>query len=236
MTGRHGEKTGLEVALGRPAADVPEHDDAFVASVMRRLDGAEPAPRWAFGRLALASGGLAAALLAVVALTLFQSAPLSTDGTFRARGGAAKAPLHALAGCEVSLVEGKHRQPAREGAILGQAALAFEVTNATKEPLYLLAFAIDAANEVHWFYPAYTRAADNPMALKMAAGTRKRTLPQLVRPGDPALGALRIVTVLSLQPRRVKEVEALLAQHHGDARKIFANDNLRMTTLKVSPR
>jgi len=70
-----------------------------------------------------------------------------------------------------------------------------------------MAFGLDAAGAVHWFYPAYLKASADPEAVPIPAGTRHRTLSEVVEPVRVAPGPFRVVTLLFKNAPRVKQIE-----------------------------
>ena len=81
----------------------------------------------------------------------------------------------------------------------------------TDRPVYLMIFALDAADDVHWIFPGYPDASSDPAAVLLEPGARARALGEVVQLDAPAVGALRVMMVFSSQQRRVKAVESLLA-------------------------
>jgi hypothetical protein len=97
------------------------------------------------------------------------------------------------------------------------AALAVRVTNTSGATLELMAFARDAAGDIHWLYPAYRDAGHNPASVAIETGARDRMMPELVQPESPAAGAMRVVTLMLRSPLTVNDVERQLAGRAADA-------------------
>jgi hypothetical protein len=186
-------------------------DDAFVHRVMRDLPAREerarsrPFPRWGW----LAAAAVVIMMVAPAARRL--SLPGDRREEFQARGGRPGTLLEQWLGVEVLAVREGKLLPLAGASLRSSDGLVVRYTNlVSARPVYLLAFALDAAGDVHWMYPAYLDAAQNPAAVRLAVGARQRLLDQVVGLERPASGGLRIVVVTSFRERRVKEVEALL--------------------------
>lgn len=193
--------------LAHPAAEPA--DQAFVQQVVARLD--EPAPvgrrrdwRWIVGA---SSAALAAAALVVL---FVRPAP---PPEFQPRGGPAR-PAERIAVDVHLITAGAGARELLPGQPLSSTArLAFRVLNpSSTPPLYLLAFGVDAAGEVHWFYPAWHDAASDPAAAVLPAQAEPFFLPDAVAPEGAAPGPFRIVSVLSDQPATVRATEARLGR------------------------
>jgi len=185
-----------------------------VAHVMRRLDAPPRPPRRA-GQLGLA---IVAAAVAVAAVVLVVARPTPGGGTFTERGGGrALAPGHVTAqsiaravGTELFAV-GARAEPLAAGArVSPSTALVLGYRNLSRAvPLFALAFAVDAGHEVHWLYPGFTAASDDPAAVALAASDTTRLMPEtVVLDGVPA-GQLRVIVMISADRLRVSAIEQL---------------------------
>lgn len=159
--------------------------------------------------LSLAAAGI---LLAVGPSLRLDSRADRPSATFQARGGRPSHPLNAA----IRLLRGGRFQ-AVPSRLTPSDAFGVTVTNQTDAPVHLLAFAIDARGEVHWFYPDYRDGAAPPRAVPIPPGTREQTLEQVVQPEGVAPGALRLVTVLLSQPVAVDAVEQRLRGRTAEA-------------------
>jgi hypothetical protein len=131
-------------------------------------------------------------------------------GTLTARGRSTREAARLAA--DVWLVQGGRLHPLRAGQAVGEAdALAVEVTNLSGRATHVMAFACDAAGDVHWLYPGYTDEATNPASVAIADGVTDRVLDEVVQLVAPAAGPIRFVTLLSPTPLNVKDVEARVA-------------------------
>jgi hypothetical protein len=206
-------------------APTQPNDDGggFTARVLTAARGVPQAraaaPTRSRPRLAFATGTLAAAAAAVWLVARPHPAvrpPVSDGaeppivGSLAARGGAAAGERDRLS-AEVLLVREGRLQPLRGGALRKSDALAVRVTNLSGSDAHVMAFAWDAAGDVHWLYPAFLDARTNPRAVPIAAGARDRLLGDIVQPDAPHVGPLRLVTLVAASSLTVKEVEARLA-------------------------
>lgn len=205
---------------------------SFVAAVVARVRLAEPEPErgrgarsgrgWTGPEVGVGVGVGAMAIAAVVLLGLpglrlgkrSGLGGVSVDpmghpgGVFTARGGTARAErLRA----EVLLVRDGKLSPVSGQDLRASDAFAVRVTNASERTVHLMAFGRDAAGDVHWLYPSYRDPRTNPRSVAIPGGTKDRVMGELVQPASPAAGPLQLVTVVSLEPLDVKEVEARLS-------------------------
>jgi hypothetical protein len=79
----------------------------------------------------------------------------------------------------------------------------------TSGAVYLLAFVVDARGTVHWLYPAYTDASEDPASLLLPPRSEDTPLSDTVVLDTPAQGPARLVTVLSREPLHVSDIESL---------------------------
>jgi hypothetical protein len=197
----------LVARIAAPVPGVPS--PAALAALMRRLDSAEqqarrPAPlRRRFVALAAAA---AAAVGAAVLLLVLPGRSGERD-TFAPRG-AAVAWTRKL-GVELWALEGAPRRLAAGAPIGPGTALVASYSNVDGAPAHLLAFAFDARGDVHWLYPAFVDPRTDPEAIRLEPAVVNRALPDSVILEDVAPGPLRVVTVVSREPLRVSNVEAL---------------------------
>jgi hypothetical protein len=162
---------------------------------------APPAPRRALWLSAGMAVAAAAAVIAVVSI----GPSRSTDGSApRAKGGGPTDPDRWVG---VSL-QGPDRAPVGERIPAG--GLVVSYTNLGPRPYsHLMVFAVDAAGEVRWFYPAYQDPSANPAAIEIEPGASDRILPELVE-HDFAPGPLTLCGLFVRHPLTVREVEAAL--------------------------
>jgi anti-sigma factor RsiW len=218
-----------------PGAPSPGAVDAVMARIARR-EAAVPRRRWRIALPALALGA-AAAVVAVVAL---RPGPPGSDALrapgFEARGGAAPGWERSV-GVEL-WVAGPPAHRLTEGArVTGATAYAASYRNLTGEAVHLLAFAVDAAGEVHWLYPAYLAPGSDPAAVVLPPSREPSPLPDAVALEGVPAGALRLLTVLSPRPVTVSQVERLgpPALEPAELRRRFPGSRVDLLRVQVDP-
>jgi Putative zinc-finger len=150
----------------------------------------------------------AASLVAMAAcVLLFLRPPSATDG-FASRGGAAPgAASHVLV-----YHAGGGGTPALAGSSIGaHDELAFAYENGAGKPR-LMVFGTDEHAHVYWFYPAWTRPEDNPVAIPVATdGVRHELTEAITHHFD---GRQLVVHALFLDDAMpVEDVETMLRAH-----------------------
>jgi hypothetical protein len=215
---------GVNVDLGDHVADVMRLLDAPVA--------AQPAlRRW----LPLAAGGvaLAASIAVVVAL---RGSDDEMRGRFTARGSGAEASLSRDIGVQLYAKDAELRPLHAGSRIRAGTALTAGLRNLGKERAYLLLFAVDARNEVHWIAPEFTLPSENPEAVGVLPARDESLLPSAVAFDDLSPGALRVVALISPRPLRVSEIESLPAAELDGAGLVrrFPGAEIRQFQLDVS--
>lgn len=83
----------------------------------------------------------------------------------------------------------------------------FVLINRSGRSAYLLLFAVDAQNRIHWFYPAMTKQKPLPVSVTIPATPQLFPLPDGVTPENIAAGTLRLVAFFSDRPQRASVVE-----------------------------
>jgi len=92
------------------------------------------------------------------------------------------------------------------------ASLLFYYTNLGNNPFdFLVIFAVDAHQNVRWFYPAYEQPGVNPASISIKRGLANVPLPDLIHL-DWAPGPIVIHALFSHLPLHVLEVEARIEQ------------------------
>jgi anti-sigma factor RsiW len=191
--------------LGEPPLDVAEH----LAAVMKRLDSPPALPR--FSRFLAWGSALAVAAVALLLFTKLQGAPRATNeaGELVARGGPGQPSLAREIGLKL-YAQGPALAPLRSGSrIAADTPLTAGLRNSANERAYLLLFAVDAGQGVHWIAPAYTSAGSDPEAAPIAPSVDERLLPSAAVFDDLQAGPLRVVAVISRTPWHVSDIEAL---------------------------
>jgi hypothetical protein len=157
----------------------------------------------------LGSGfGLAAA--AAIALVMLIGHGSRFEGDFQMRGRAAESTLERRTGISL-YAPFAQRRPLREGALLSaETAITATYRNLEeKRPIYLLVFCVDAAGEIHWLYPAYTERNSDPEAIKLPFSPAETALPDSVVLENPALGKMRVFSIITPHPLHVSAIESL---------------------------
>jgi hypothetical protein len=202
----------LVADLGAPVPatlDVPAH----VRAVMDRLDrplaprSAGRPGRWAF------AGGFALAACLLVAFY----ARVQPPGRWQARGGAALPSLDRDVGVRAYAVRGAPQELAAGDAIDRDTPLTAGFRNAGDRPAFLLLFAVDARRVVHWIAPPYLRPGDDPSSATLSPTPETHLLATTAVLDDVPAGPLRIVSVVTLAPAHVSDVEALEGSEVGAA-------------------
>jgi hypothetical protein len=190
----------------------PAQDDAFVERVMSAR--AETAPLAdAAGRRHVPWFAAAALVLLVAGTAKLASDYVGRKETWTARGrrGGADASLRTPAS-EVLVVRGRQLLPLSGRSLSPTDAFAVRYVNPTAETQYLAAFAVDAAGTVHWIFPEYMDAATDPSSIPLASAKDEQLLPQVVAPEKPAPGPMRVFTLTSNEPAKVKRLESALRE------------------------
>ena len=158
--------------------------------------------------LAALAGAVAAAAAVCVALWL----PGQGTQEFRAKSNGAQLERARWAGVKVFRAVGNAAPEPLGSKLRASDSLVFTYTNLGGHPYrYLMIFAVDSANEVRWFYPAYEKAGENPESIPIDGGRANVTLGELVQQ-DFSEGPLAVYALFSNEPVRVLEMEAWLKQ------------------------
>lgn len=194
--------------LPQPALDVGEH----WAGIMKRLDA--PARASQKSRLWAWSGGLAVAAAALLSFAKLRApSPSAVDAArpaeLTARGGPTSASLSRNVGVQLYAQRAALEALATGSRVAQSTPFTAGLRNLASERAYLLLFAIDARNTVHWISPEYTSVGQDPAATPIAPAPSERLLPSVAVFDDLALGPLRVVAIISRSPMHVSDVEAL---------------------------
>jgi hypothetical protein len=222
------ERTALQATMADLRSSRADDDgspfSARVVAAARSMPQAPRAiPRRGRARAPFLTAALAAAIVVAVWLVPRRGAdvrPKIVDevsdeterpiaGTLAARGGPSSGERLSA---EILLVRDGRLLPLAGRAMRKSDALAVRVTNLSDSDMHVMAFAWDAAGDVHWLYPAYLDERTNPRSVPIAAGSKPRLLGDVVQPDAPHAGPLRLVTLFAVSPLTVKDVEARLAQ------------------------
>lgn len=223
-------KRELEQIVGDMRGDVDTHAaDALVERLTQKVQRKRSA-RVLYG---------AASVLALAATILLGPRLFRAD-TFDARGGGAHAQT------QVELALDVVRRPAGGSVTLSPAAdiattsdahlLLSYGTRALTTPSYVLCFAVDAAGDVHWLYPAYENAASDPASIELRAGRELAAMPTEALLDEVKPGKLQVFALISNQPLHVSEVERLAPSElaRANLERRFLRSDVRTWNLEIS--
>jgi len=221
----------LEALAAQLRAPVPEAlDPDFVSSVERRLAAAELPPTATHRRRRQVVVALSTLAVAGAAIMMVMVPRGRIGSEYAPRG--VPSPWHARVFTSLAVVPGGATtpRPIAAGASLRPGdGIAVTARNGNPDlPVYLMVFAVDARDEVHWIVPAWSDPAQNPRSVLLPAGG---TLPAPAgrTPEGPAPGKLQLMSLLSRTPLDVRSVEALLRAR----RSLAAADDRQLRTLEV---
>lgn len=229
----------LEQLVGDIAHPVAHDAGAAVDRVMAAIDsGAEVAPirrpaRWLYP----VAGALAAAAVLIVFATVRSGGAGSgaDEGTFQARGGGdVSDPLRRTVGITVRVDGADLADGAR---VSPDARYTAGYRNLFEDgPVYAMVFAIDAAGDVHWLYPAYVDPATDPAGIRLDRATVETAFDDGAILDRPAPGAMRVVTLFATAAAHVSEIEQLAPEARGlDAlRERFSGARIEQLEVTVS--
>jgi hypothetical protein len=173
--------------------------------------------RWRWGVAALAAC-LAVALVAPLLVGLQErgsgsAVPNQVDELgFRSKGVADTEARKAnrWLGIQLFRVRGKEPPVRVDRRLRRDDGLLVAYTNLGPQPYtHLMVFAVDATGRVHWLYPAFERAGDDPQAIPIEGGAAAVELPDLIR--HPfAKGTLVLQALFLRRPAQVSQIEGLL--------------------------
>lgn len=192
----------------QPAALSPDELRTHVSEIMARLDAAPPAA--ISGKIAHAPW-LALTAAACVGLS-FAAFWLRAPSAWQARGGHSAPTIARDVGVQTYAFEGDALRPLTPGAeISSHTPLGAGFRNLGVADAYLLLFAVDARNVVHWISPRYVSSERDPEATRLALTADETLLYERVIFDDVAQGSLRIVSVVTPQLTHVSDIETLEA-------------------------
>jgi len=196
---------GILLATGRP----PLSDGTGWASTPASAQSFLAWFRGPRGHLALA-GALASLLIVVIAGHDAVIRRRPAVGEPVARGELPATPqapaLHIFRS-----ISDRAAEPIGAGPIHAGDGLLFAYTNPDPGLPHLMVFAIDAGYGVHWYYPAFQRAGENPEAVPILPGTTGTELGEEIRHALRP-GPVRIYALFLREPHRVLEIETLIRQ------------------------
>ncbi|MBX7117181.1 MAG: hypothetical protein K1X64_22885 [Myxococcaceae bacterium] len=191
------ETRALLGALAKPLA---EPDAQRVRKVMKRVRETERQPQWSRRWVPLAVAATAA--LASVAVWWRPGAP----GTFTARGG--NTQWRQRVSVEVRSALNAGQKWAARASLMAETPLVVWYRNIEKtRPLYLAAFLVDGAGEVHWVAPAWPADEPPPLLAELPVSDSDALMPWSFIPANPAAGDGELVTWVVDEALNVEAVE-----------------------------
>ncbi len=192
----------------RTMAERTSADPALVARIQARLRHARYT-RKGMQWLTFAAASIA---LFVVSSGLWQRAP-----EFQGRGGIPSALKNKVGVQIFAQSKSAQTRPLHQNdKIAVGEGLSFLVRNRTGQPFSLMIFGIDRKGAVHWFYPSYQNADENPRSTTVAPTPIEQPLPEVVAPADAAPGTLRVVSIFTTTPLTVRAVESALRESQNN--------------------
>jgi hypothetical protein len=214
------EREGLLRALVDDVkAAVPTEIDvrAHVRAVMDRLDSPIPSVQtYGMRRAWQYAGAGAVAACAMVSMAYLREHRTLT-GTWQARGGETQPSLGRDVGIQPYAVGANLRSLSSGARIDRNTPLTAGFRNLGTGPAFLLLFAVDARQAVHWISPPYVRANENPVSTRLQPTVGEQMLGTTAVLEDVPLGPLRIVAVVTAEPAHVSDVESLEGSDVGAA-------------------
>ncbi len=202
-------------------APLPEVDvERAVAGVLLRIEREPPARAQSHRRRWMRAALLAATLAAAAGIAFALSrapAPAARDdeGAFASRGGGSLSLRQAASATFQREGTTFHRLEPGE-TIAKDTKLTVSYRNVReREAVYLLAFAVDGDHVVHWIFPAYERAGEDPPSVSLPPSAGESLLSTSVILEDPKSGLVRFVSIVSSAPHHLSEVESLPAAELG---------------------
>jgi hypothetical protein len=199
----------VSTLLGAPAGELESIDlAARVRAAVRRPSRPERARprRWSMVWL----GGLAACIAGALVIA---GGPRTLTEFHQKSNGEPPFGGSRWAGIQIYRVA-PNATPERLGARIAVGeGLLFGYTNLGAQPFdFLMIFAIDAKNQVRWFYPAYETLGTNPASISIERGRANVPLGELVQ-HDFAEGPLTVYALFTPRPSSVLEIENWVKQH-----------------------
>lgn len=234
-------------ALGH-AADADARVARLDAALEQLEEGEAPArlrarrPPAAGGRRALA----AAAFAAVAAAAGLALVPRTSDAppAFTARGTSREGGLGGLdrvVDVSLDVVDATNTRatalvPAEGARASRRARLLLATTLRSPAAAHLLCFAVDAAGEVRWLWPAWTEPSDDPRSVEVASSERPVAQPTEASLDDFPEGRTQVVALFAAAPLRVSAIESLPPAELAPARLAarFPEAAVRTWTFEVS--
>ena len=203
----------LKQLAGDLAAPLPRvAAEGSVDSVMQAIAEGRAAQLAAAPRkptFAVWGGALGLAAAATLTLFLFRGDGVRPGPEFGARGGAATDELARRVGIALYAPFAKHTRLHDGSQVGARTAFTAAYRNVEdKRAVYLLSFGVDSRGEIHWLYPAYTQPNSDPEAIRLPFSANETALAESVVLEQPALGKLRLFSIVTTEPVRVSAIES----------------------------
>ncbi len=213
------------------AAPVSVAPGAFEA-IMRQLPNTQPAPPRRHRWWAAAGGALLMAAAAGIVLVPHLT---KEQGTFNARGPGDEVPWTHKVGADVFILGDTLVELEAGAKVTPRVALVASYHNVSSAPAYLMVFGRDAQGELHWVYPGFQDAKQDPESVRLLPLQTRQALPDsVVLEGLPA-GELELISLITSQPLRVSRIEALpVAERNPSALRVrFVDARIDGLTVQV---
>lgn len=198
--------------------ELPKSDATFVSEVLARCESSRPLALVARGKKRSLYFALAA-MLSAVAVWVAQRSPLSHLDVVTARG--TQSHDRDLVTADVLYLRGSVVAPIEQAELHPGDRIAVRYWNGGDFSAYLAVFALDAQNTVHWVFPAYLDASQNPSSIALSRSPEGRVLDEVVEPEKPANGAFKMVALVTRAPLTVRDVEARVSSSHRPLSVLF---------------
>ena len=106
---------------------------------------------------------------------------------------------------------GEHETAPIEKSMRANDGILIAYSNPGSDLKYLMVFAVDTTGNIHWYYPAYERAGENPPAALIRTGALGVELGEAVR-HPLAPGTLRVFGLFLPRPWHVDQIERRVAE------------------------
>jgi len=106
---------------------------------------------------------------------------------------------------------GEHETAPVDRSVRANDGILVAYSNPGADLKYLMVFAVDTSGNIHWYYPAYERAGENPQAALIRTGAVGVELGEEIR-HPLAPGALRVFGLFLPRPWHVEQIERLVAE------------------------
>ncbi len=114
---------------------------------------------------------------------------------------------------------GEHATEAVDRTVHPNDGILIAYSNPSADLAFLMVFAVDVHGDVHWYYPAYERAGENPAAPAIRTRALGVELNEEIRHPLP-VGPLRVFALFLRRPLLVDEVERQVSEawnRHGQS-------------------